>query len=190
MQENLRPQKESTLYTTHKFPVADWTSNWAMGAVNSSQPIVSITLGPEFYIVHVHVQVKSWEKFVLFGTKIILLSVIERWHWEEVQLLSLTTVTTTVTIKCTCKHTDELPIRQYWLHWLYIVHVTAFLACLRLLDSLPRGTPNLWVHPMATSQPNSPGDLRTVRARRSVAHTAKAFRTTKIIAITTTFNNW
>ena len=32
---------------------------------------------------------------------------------------------------------------------------------------------------MATSQPNSPGDFRTVRARRSVAHTAKAFRTTK-----------
>ena len=117
------------------------------------------------------------------------MTVIERWHWEEVQLLSLTTVTTTATIKCTCKHTDELPIRQYWLHWLYIVHVTAFLACLRLLDSLPRGTPNLWVHPMATSQPNSPGDLRTVRARRSVAQTAKAFRTKKI-AVTTTFNNW
>ena len=69
-----------------------------------------------------------------------------------------------------------------------IVHVTTFLTCLKLFDSLPRGTPNLWVHPMATSQPNSPGDFRTVRARRSVAHTAKAFRKNKM-AITTTFNN-
>ena len=42
---------------------------------------------------------------------------------------------------------------------------------------------------MATSQPNSPGDFRTVRARRSVAHTAKAYRTKIKMAITTTFNN-
>ena len=147
-----------------------------MGEVSSSQLSVSITAGSALYTVHVHVQVEVVEKVCFInGTKIILLSVIERWHWEEVK----TTVTTTVTIKCTCKHTDELLIRQHWLHWLYIVHVTAFLTCLQLFDSLPRGTPNLWVHPMATSQPNSPGDLRTVRARRSVAHTAKAFRTTK-----------
>ena len=46
-----------------------------MGRVSSSQPSVSITLGPEFYIVHVHVHVQVKEKFVLFGTKIILLSV-------------------------------------------------------------------------------------------------------------------
>ena len=52
-----------------------------------------------------------------------------------------------------------------------IVHYMLLLEC----TSLPRGTPNLCVHPIATSQPNSPGGLSIVRARRSVAHTARAY---------------
>ena len=52
-----------------------------------------------------------------------------------------------------------------------IIHYMLRLEC----TSLPRGTPNLCVHPIATSQPNSPGGLRIVRARRSVAHTARAY---------------
>ena len=50
-----------------------------MGAVSSSQPSVSITAGSALYTVHVHVQVEVVEKVCFInGTKIILLSVIER----------------------------------------------------------------------------------------------------------------
>ncbi len=33
----------------------------------------------------------------------------------------------------------------------------------------PSGTPNLWLDPIATSAPNSPGGTNKVRASRSVA---------------------
>ena len=116
---DLRRNLHCTQLTTFQLLVGHSTSTYKlMGAVSSSQPSVSITAGSALYTVHVHVEVELVKKVCFInGTKIILLSVIEigRWHWEEVQ----TTVTTTVTIKCTCKHTDELLIWQHWLHWLY-----------------------------------------------------------------------
>ena len=44
-----------------------------------------------------------------------------------------------------------------------------------LIKIIPKGTPNLWLFPKAISAPNSPGDRRIVKARRSVAHATKAF---------------